>query len=951
MPSLYFTFDGREVTAQPGDSIAVALAAAGIVRLGQRPSGRERGTFCGMGICQDCLVTVEGQRGQRACMVPVANAMRVVSEHDLKLARDTVPPTTPADKTVDTEILIVGAGPAGLSAAITAVAAGAQVVVLDEREDTGGQYFKPRSAGYRGHGHADRQHRNGTDLRAAVRDSGAKIFTDQSVWFARRDNGRFNLQSLGTHHSLRVHARAVILATGAYERPAMVPGWTLPGVLTIGAAQTYARRYGLALSGRVLIASHGPLGLQLAAEMNALGANVVALAERGSPRPSLAAVKALAASPGLVADGVAYWMSAKRAKTPILSGWELSEVLGESEVQGAILTEIHSGRTLSLEVDCVIAGDGFAPQLELARLLGVPIDRCSAKGVLHPKRDLEGMTQVEGVWIAGDAGGLGGAEIAKCQGELSAKGALSYLGAQVNIDLPNTRRKLNRAVQFQKALWTLYQAAERTLPRKDTVLCRCEEVTVAIACAAIERGACDPASLKRETRVGMGRCQGRYCLPQALKLLNEAGHDCKSGAIFAPQIPARPVPIGTVALEKPEWGGHRASTLSVRPDRPLAEPLSIQSADLVIIGGGITGISAALYAARTGASVVCLDRGSVNGEASGGNAGTLHLQLLSWDFGGKAVGDGSLQLRTLPLQEEGIKLWNDLQKELATDFEMEVTGGMMVAENPEHIQFLQDKVRAEERVGIRSEVIDVAGVKAIIPAISDNIIGAAWCPGEGKINPLVATPALAQAARDSGAVIEEFAPVRGIKRDGAGYSIKTDRGDITASRVLIAAGGWSTQIAQMLGADVPIRGAPLQMIVTAPSPPLVPCLLAHASRHLTMKQATSGSVIIGGAWPAHVGPEGYADVLPQSLEGNLWVAAHTVPHVGSLQMIRSWAAMNIDIDGAPLIGPLPGFQGVSIAATANGYTLGPFMGREAAALALSGRARQDLDAFSMARFS
>ncbi|MFK7860984.1 MAG: FAD-dependent oxidoreductase [Granulosicoccus sp.] len=951
MSSLCFTFDGREITAEPGDSIAVALAAAGVVRLGQRRSGRARGTFCGMGVCQECLVTVEGQRGQRACMVPVRSAMRVVSEHDLALAHDTVQSAPLINETLNTEILIVGAGPAGLSAAIHSAAAGAQVVLLDERTETGGQYFKPRSAGYRGDGHADRQHRNGTTLRAAVRDSGAQIITGQSVWFARRDNGRFNLRSLGTRQSLRVQARAVILATGAYERPVMVPGWTLPGVMTIGAAQTYARRYGMAMSGRVLIAGHGPLGLQLAAEMAALGAHIVAMAERGSPRPGLAALKALAAAPRLVAEGAACWLSAKRAKIPVLSGWELSEVLGASEVHGAILTEIHTGRTLSLDVDYVIAGDGFAPQLELARLLGVPIDSEASDGVIQPQRDLDGKTPIKGVWIAGDAGGLGGAQIATCQGELSARGAISYVGYQENVDLPDTRRKLNRAVRFQKALWTLYHAPESAVPKQDVVLCRCEEVTVATACAAIDNGACDSATLKRETRVGMGRCQGRYCLPQAMKLLNKTGQHCKSGTIFAPQIPARPVTVGAIALERPEWGGHHTSAPTVRPYRPVAEPLSVQTADLIIIGSGITGITAALYAARAGASVVCLDRGSVNGEASGGNAGSLHLQLLSWDFGGKAVGDGSLQLRTIPLQEEGIKLWNELQKEVATDFEMEVTGGMMVAETPEHIRFLEDKVRAEQRVGIHSEVIDGTGVKGIIPAISDKIIGAAWCPGEGKINPLVATPALAQAARDNGAVIEEFAPVRGIKRDGGGYSVRTDRGDIVGSRVLIAAGGWSAEIAQMLGAQLPVRSAPLQMIVTAPAPPLVPCLLAHAGRHLTIKQAASGSVIIGGAWPANTGPEGYAEVLPDSLEGSLWVAVHTVPQVSSLQMIRSWAAMNIDIDGAPLIGPLPGFAGVSIAATANGYTLGPFMGREAAALALSGRARQDLEAFSMTRFS
>ncbi|MEM1362075.1 MAG: FAD-dependent oxidoreductase, partial [Pseudomonadota bacterium] len=487
-------------------------------------------------------------------------------------------------------------------------------------------------------------------------------------------------------------------------------------------------------------------------------------------------------------------------------------------------------------------------------------------------------------------------------------------------------------------------------PEGEVILCRCEEIAVSTVEAAISAGAQDPAELKRRTRVGMGRCQGRYCLPQVMRFLNAAGHPPAVEALSAPQIPARPVVLGRLALEKPEWGGHRQSAPSIRPPRQSMRRLRAHAADLVIIGGGITGITAALYAARAGASVVCLDRGRVNGEASGGNAGSLHMQLLSWDFGGKAVGDGDLQLRTLPLQQESIALWRALEQDLAQDFEMQMTGGMMVAEDDAQIAFLEDKVNAETRVGIQSEVIDAARIRQIMPAVADRIVAAAWCPEEGKINPLAATPLLAEAARSAGALIEEFASVTGIARDGGAYEIATTRGHIRARRILIAAGGWSRQVAQMLGVDLPIRGAPLQMVVTAPGPTLVPCLLAHADRHITMKQAASGSVIIGGAWPAQIAPSGYAEILPESMEGSLWVAAHTVPQLGSLQVIRSWAAMNIDIDGAPLIGPIPGLDGVSVAATANGYTLGPLMGREAAQAALSGRVRQDLDAFSMARF-
>jgi len=904
-----------------------------------------------MGVCHDCLVTANGQRGLRACMTTVSDGMTVQREDECRLADDTLPPRPTGSETLYTEIVVIGTGPSGLSAAIRAATSGAEVVVLDERDDPGGQYFKPRSDGYRGRHGTDRQHLRGDTLRARALASGARILCGQSVWFARRDGEGFEVRSLGAAGGLRVHARAVILASGAYERPAMIPGWTIPGVMTIGAAQTLARRYGVAPGNRVLIAGHGPLGLQLAAELIGLGASVVALAERGRPGFSRALVQALAVAPRLVADGAAYRLAAWRAKVPVLAGWELSGIIGKDRAEGGELREIATGRTRRFDADIVAAGDGFAPQLELARLLGVPITTDPAAGNIRPQREPDGRTPIPGVWIAGDAGGLGGAEIALCQGDLSAAGALAHIGRPSPGGLSETRKTLGRAHRFQSALWSLYHAPERMPPADATLLCRCEEVTTAAARAAIAGGAHDPAVLKRNTRIGMGRCQGRYCLPQALRLLNAAGHPTSPEALFAPQIPARPIPLGALAIEKPEWGGHRESTPAVRPGRQLLQPLTVNAADLVVIGGGITGISAALYAARAGASVVCLDRGRVNGEASGGNAGSLHLQLLSWDFGGKAVGDGSLQLRTLPLQQESIALWQSLEKELGADFEMAVTGGLMVAENPAQIAFLQAKADAEARVGVHTEVIDAARVREIIPAISDAIIAAAWCPGEGKINPLAATPPLAQAARAAGAVIEEFAPVSGITRDGAGYVVETPRGRIAARRILIAAGGWSCQIAGMLGISLPIRGAPLQMVVTAPGPPLVPCLLAHADRHLTMKQTASGSVIIGGAWPAITGTMGQSEILPESLEGNLWVAAHTVPQVASLHVIRSWAAMNIDIDGAPLIGALPGFDGITVAATANGYTLGPLMGREAAAAALSGRVRQDLEAFSMARFT
>jgi glycine/D-amino acid oxidase-like deaminating enzyme/NADPH-dependent 2,4-dienoyl-CoA reductase/sulfur reductase-like enzyme len=942
-----FVFDGTPVEAREGDSIAAALTAHGIRQLGSRRNGQARGQFCGMGVCQDCVVTVDGRRSVRACMETVTPGMQVTAQHDAATPIPTMPLTTPPAQQSNVDLAVIGGGPAGLEAAIVAAEGGLSVLVLDERSAQGGQYFKPPSAGSR-RPPDDRQHRQGDLLRARFAASGAQHLTETNVWFARRGSDGFDLRaSLGSFET-HVKCRAVVLAAGAHERPAVIPGGTLPGVMTIGAAQTLARRYGVSPGGRVLVAGQGPLGLQLAVELLSLGSRVVGVAERSlmAPGPML---RAAAADPALVVQGAGYLVRLVRAGVPVWRGTEVRAVSARHGHLSVALWQVTADRTArEVEADILCLSEGFVPQLELARLLGAGVE-IDARGIARVQRGTDGATQVAGLWVAGDGGGRGGAQIAAAQGRLAGLSVLRHLGRHAPVD-PGAQRRLARAERFQQALWTAFDAPPRRPAADDAILCRCETVTVGTVRGVIARGATDPGSVKRATRCGMGRCQGRLCSPGLAEALLEAGHLVTPEAMFAPQLPARPVAAHVLLREKPEWGGHRIASPSARPQAVNAEPLPVRGADVVVIGAGVTGLSATLAAARAGASVLCLDRGLVAAEASGGNAGSLHLQLLSWDFGQKAVGRGSLALRTLPLQAESIALWASLQAELGANFEMTTTGGIVLAENPEQIAFLRAKAAAEATVGVETHIIGQAEIAAMEPALAGIFAAAAWCPGEGKINPLAANLALLAAARAAGVVIVERCNVRAIRAESAGYRIETARGMVHAGRIVLAAGGWSAQLGDMLAVPLPVRGTPLQMVVTEPAPPLVSCLVAHADRHLTLKQTATGGILIGGAWPGDVSPGGQPQVLPESLEGNLWVAARTLPAVAGLSVIRSWAAMNIDVDGAPLLSHLPGHPGIVVAATANGYTLGPLIGREAALGALSGRMRQDLDIFGLDRF-
>ncbi|MEU7057643.1 NAD(P)/FAD-dependent oxidoreductase [Streptomyces sp. NPDC046197] len=443
-----------------------------------------------------------------------------------------------------TDLAVIGAGPAGLAAALAAAARGVRVTVLDAAPAPGGQYYRQPAAGLgaRRPEALHHQWRTWERLRDGLAASEVTVLTDHHVWALEHGFTVHALHGPEQREPVAVRADAVLLATGGYERVFPFPGWTLPGVVTAGGAQAMLKGTLVVPGRRAVVAGTGPLLLPVATGLAAAGVDVAALVESADPRGFLRHAGVLAVK---VPEGAGYAARLLRHRIRFLPRHMVVRANGDDTLTAVTVAALDAGGRVRtgterlIVCDTLAVGHGMLPHTDLAESLGCRLDGPAVRV------DGEQRTDVPGVWAAGEATGIGGAGLALAEGHLAG----CSIAARLRGTEPDPRqwsaaaRSRGRLRRAARGLDSAYPPPPHWTEQvtDDTVVCRCEEVTAgAVREAVAALGAGDLRTVKLLTRAGMGWCQGRICAPAVAGV---AG--CETTVSRRPF--ARPVPLGVLA--------------------------------------------------------------------------------------------------------------------------------------------------------------------------------------------------------------------------------------------------------------------------------------------------------------------------------------------------------------------------------------------------------------------
>ncbi|CAH1688371.1 Opine oxidase subunit A [Hyphomicrobiales bacterium] len=454
------------------------------------------------------------------------------------------------------DAIVIGAGPAGMASAATLAEGGARTLLVDEQPELGGQIYRAiernRAEPTLGRILGPDYLRGGT-LVDRLRASPAELALGTLAWRIDDDLTVWT-RTAGTIAAAR--AGAIIVATGAMERPVPTAGWTLPGVMTIGALQILLKSAQLTPSGRLVLAGSGPLFYLFARQCVEAGVKDLTLLDTAPTRQIWSALPFLPGALGgegwrYLAKGVKLLAALRLARVPIHRN--VRDIAIEGGTRAEAIRFTAGGHAHRLPCDTVGLHEGVIPHQQMTRALGVDHDFDAGQRCFRPRHDASGRTSKAGVFVAGDAGGIIGAEASAQDGTIAALAALHDLG---HLTAEKRDRRISEAERARRAHLTarpfldrLYQPRAAILDPPDAVtVCRCEMIAAAAVRDVTCKGVIGPNQAKAFLRCGMGPCQGRLCGPTVTQVIAHAtGLDAAETGYYHIRSPLKPITVGELA--------------------------------------------------------------------------------------------------------------------------------------------------------------------------------------------------------------------------------------------------------------------------------------------------------------------------------------------------------------------------------------------------------------------
>lgn len=448
-------------------------------------------------------------------------------------------------------VAVIGAGPAGVRACETLVRYGVRVILIDEAPKPGGQIYRQPPPG------AERPSAEiyGLESTKASRiHQVVPLLSDRVdyrpqtlVWNIDRDGDEFRLDLMQGETLQAINTSRVIVATGAVDRVLPFPGWTLPGVFTLGAAQIALKSQGVAIGQRVALVGAGPLLPLLVHQYLKAGLTPVAVLDVTPWSAKFGALGGLIAEPSTLAKGLLYTAKAWLGGAPVQSSVRSIRALGARRVTGLSYT-LLDGQPRDVACDAIAASFGLRSETQLADLAGCRFEFDSLSRQWQPERDAAGRSSVPGLYLAGDGAAIGGADVAELSGTRAALALVEDNNGTIDRqEAAGLDRRLRRQARFRRALEAAYPFPAHLLDNVggNTTICRCEGIDAATLRQAVRT--CEPREvnrLKAFTRIGMGRCQGRMCGHVAAELLaRETGGTMAAAGRLRAQPPIKPLPL------------------------------------------------------------------------------------------------------------------------------------------------------------------------------------------------------------------------------------------------------------------------------------------------------------------------------------------------------------------------------------------------------------------------